>query len=207
MKAKDILAIGTVALGTATLTVLALWSPGLEAGAEDNVLAAKIAKPKLIADGVEMTLTAAGGQNFTMGEEPVYDLTAINTTGEPVTTTIQLSMTASSPRDINSRVARLPALLCRQEETLRLTANESKTIHLATRTKLPANSMIFVSLQRAESPAKALLAGSLVSSLMQTAHANMSGIVAMSFSTVTNAARTIVDGALPVKVALTRNGA
>jgi hypothetical protein len=206
MKAKDVLTIATVALGTATITVLTFWSPGLEAGNEDNPLAALIAKPKLVADGIEMTLATAEGRTFKAGEQPVFDLKAINTTGQHAATIIQLVMTASSPQDMNSRLVRPPAFLCRQEQTVTLTANETKVIRLSTGTKLPGNSMIHVSLQKAESPTKSLLSGSAVSSVLQAAESGPAGIVAMNFSTVTNAPQTLVREASPAQATSIRVG-
>jgi hypothetical protein len=97
MKTKDILTITTVALGTATLTVAAFWAGPIEAGGDADAASAKIAKPQLVSHGVEMTLAATGGRVFKAGDQPEFELTALNTTNQPASVSVCVTMTASSP--------------------------------------------------------------------------------------------------------------
>ena len=67
MKRKDLITIATVALGTATLTVTTFTAGPIGAGSDADTPAAKIAKPKFVSHGVEMTLVPAGNQVFKAG--------------------------------------------------------------------------------------------------------------------------------------------
>jgi len=184
MKAKDILTIASVACGTATLTVMLLWSASLEAGNEAETLSPTVVKPKLVSHGVEITLDAAGGQTFKAWEEPTFDLQAFNPTAEPVSVTVRLSMTAASPRDVMSRVIRLPSVLWQHKQTLALNPHETKTIPVSTRTKLPPNNLISVNLHAADSakiPSEST--ATAVRHAVNAAPASAPGILALSFST------------------------
>ena len=208
MKSNDVKTIVTVALSTATLTVVTFWCGPLEAGGEANVLPAQIAKPKLVSHGLEITLAAAEGQTLKGGDEPVFELTAVNPTGESASAAICVEMTASSPVDMLSRVPRRPAALWQQYLTLPLKPHETKVVTLPARTKLPVNSMIAVSLRESEAPPaaasvaaigdrgpklplreseppSAVAAGSLptVRSALPGAKAPQPGIAALNFST------------------------
>jgi hypothetical protein len=168
MKIKDILTITTVALGTATLTVAAFWAGPIEAGGDADAPPAKIAKPRLISRGVEMTLAPADGRVFKAGEAPEFELTALNTTNQPASVSVCVTMTSSSPADALSRVIRLPKVLWQQEQVVTLQPNETKVYSLCASTNLPPNSVISVSLREQD----------------QKAAPHPLGIVALSFSTV-----------------------
>lgn len=184
MKTKDLMTIATVALGTATLTVLAFWSDPLGAGNEGSVPATEIGKPKLVSHGVEMTLTAAESRTFKAGDEPRFELTAINTTGESATATICVEMTTSSPADMLSRVPRLPSALWRQDFTLPLKPNETQVVTIQAPAKLPPNSVIAVSLRESEPPqTKATTNSSTIQPAPRLGASRQPGIVAMNFST------------------------
>ena len=168
MKTKDILTITTVALGTATLTVAAFWAGPIEAGGDADAPTAKIAKSRFLSHGVEMTLAPAGGRVFKAGDQPEFELTALNPTNQPASVSICVSMTAASPADALSRVIRLPMVMWQQEQVVTLKPNETKVIALCASTNLPPNSVISVSL--GEPNEKAALI--------------RPGIEALSFSTV-----------------------
>jgi hypothetical protein len=171
----------SVAVSTATLTVVALWSVPLEAGKESEALTPKLEKPKLVAKGVEITLAHAGSGDAQAGDEPVFELAADNTTAEPAELTVQLVMTSMSPADAMSRVVRLPASLWECNQRLVLGPHEHKTLTLATRTKLPAKNIISVSLREA-GESKAGAGGELTTPLTQP---GTPGIAVLSFPTVT----------------------
>src|SRR5690242_4065323 len=115
MKSNDLLTIATVALGTAALTVTTLWTGPLEAGGETRLPGPELAKPRLVSHGVEMSLTTEGGRVFKAGEEPCFQLTAVNTNAAPVTTCVRLSVSCSSPMSAMSRVMAIPAVLWTEE--------------------------------------------------------------------------------------------
>lgn len=184
MKTKDLLTIATAALGTATLTVAFLASP-LMSGNDANPLAATIAKPKLAANGIEMTLASANGREFKAGEQPVFELRAVNTLNQPSDVAICAILSASAPVSRMSRLMPMPSVLWRQELALALGPNETKVLPLAARTNLPANSDISVSLSQVGQPGKATAAGNAgIASVAPLLPGGQPGIVAMRFSTV-----------------------
>jgi hypothetical protein len=167
MKTKDILTITTAALGTATLTVAAFWAGPIEAGSEADTPPSNIAKPRFVSRGVEMTLSATGGRVFQAGDQPEFELTALNTTDQPASASVCVSLTASSPGGELSRVIRLPAVVWQREQVVSLQPRETKVFALCASTNLPPNSVISVSLREQDQKA---VPGAL-------------GIVALSFST------------------------
>jgi hypothetical protein len=168
MKTKDILTITTVALGTATLTVGTFLAGPIAAGSDADTPPSNIAKSKFVSHGVELTLAPAGRRALKAGEQPEFELSALNTTNQPASVAVCVTMTASSPMDALSRVVRLPAVLWQQEQVVTLNPNETKVLALRCRTNLPRNSMINVALgEPGQKPAPF-----------------QPGIVALSFSTM-----------------------
>ncbi|MGA2541812.1 MAG: hypothetical protein ABSG78_09695 [Verrucomicrobiota bacterium] len=184
MKTKDLLIIATAALGTATLTVAFHASP-LISGNDANPLAATIAKPKLTANGIEMTLSAANGREFKAGDQPAFELQAVNTLGEPSEVAICATLSAFTVGSPMSRIGPIPSVLWHEELALKLGPNETKALTLAARTNLPANSSISVFLSQAGQTGKATAAGSPgIASAAPLMRGGLPGIVAMRFSTV-----------------------
>jgi len=146
MKTKDILTIVTVALGTATLTVAAFWAGPSEAGGDADAPPSKLDQARFLSHGVALTLAPAGGRVFKAGDQPEFELTALNTTPQPASASVCVTLTASSPADRFSRVARVPAALWQQEQVVTLQPKETKVLTLRAGRKLPPNSMISVSL-------------------------------------------------------------
>jgi hypothetical protein len=107
-------------------------------------------------------------------DQPEFELTALNTTDQPASVTVGITMTASSPVDALSRTVRLPLVLWQREELVKLSPKETKMLALCATTNLPPNSLISVML-REPGPKGAPVAP---------------GITALSFSTV-------APGALP----------
>jgi hypothetical protein len=146
MKTKDILTITTVALGTATLTVGTFLAGPIAAGSDADTPPSNIAKSKFVSHGVELTLAPAGGRALKAGDRPEFELTARNTTNQPASVSVCVTMTASSPMDALSRVIRLPTVLWQQEQIVTLNPDETKVLALCASTNLPPNSMISVAL-------------------------------------------------------------
>jgi hypothetical protein len=142
---KDILTITSVALTTATLTVLAFWSAPLEA--DNEAKAPTVAQPKLVANGIEMTLVAAEGKTLQVGDKPQFQLTAINTTTEPATTQVAVSLAAQDLRSMGGRTLSIPKRVWQQDSTLTLAPNEKTTITLSSDAQLPKDSMVSVVMQ------------------------------------------------------------
>ena len=167
MKTKDLVTIATAALGTATLTVVAFWAGPTDAGSDADTPPPKIAKSLLVSHGIELALAPAGGHTFEVGDQPEFELAALNTTNQPARVSICVTMTASAPADMLSRAERMPSVLWRQEQIVSLQPNETKVYTLCASTNLPAKSVISVSLQDLE----------------QKPFRVPAGIVALSFST------------------------
>jgi len=176
MKTKDLLTIATAALGTATLTVAAFWAGPIDAGNDADAPPAKLAKAKLVSHGVELTLAPTGGRTFQAGDQPEFELTALNTAGQVANLAICVTMNSTTVASAFARTPLLPKALWQQVQQLTLKPNETKVLTLCANTKLPVKSLISVSL-REEGP---------------KAGPSAPGIVALSFSTAAPAAQPVV---------------
>ena len=179
MKTKDALTIATAALGTATLTVAGFWAGSLDAGSEADAPPAKIARAHLVSRGVELALAAAGGRTFKAGDQPEFELTAVNTTDQPAEVDVGVTMTASAPASSMSRTIVMPWTLWQRQEWVSLGPNETKVLTLCASTNLPPNKVITVSLRKADAGAAPVLMG----------------VTALSFSTVVSEAAPVVASA------------
>ncbi len=147
MKTRDLLTVTTVAMGTAALTIATFWAGSIDAGGEPDQLPAKIIQPKLVTEGVELTLATAGGQTFKAGDEPTYELKAVNTTDKPADVAVRVAMTTSAPANPMSRVAIAPTPLWQSTQIVKLQPNETKVLTVASDKKLPAGQAVSVSLR------------------------------------------------------------
>lgn len=191
MKTNNLMTIIPVAIATASLTVMTFWSGALNAGGDGDQPAAQIAKPKLLAHGIEMTLATTDGRTFSAGQEPTFELTAVNTTAETATASVRIAMTASSPADQMSRVMRLPSSLWQHQQPLVLQPHETRVVSLAVPAKLPPNSSVAVSLEETSpTPATADSATPAARPVLLIPGAPQSGIVALNFSTAVPMAQT-----------------
>lgn len=187
MKTKDLLIITTVALSTATLTVAAFLGYSLEAGGDANKPTPTIAKPELVASGIEMTLETSAGREFKAGEAPSFDLRAMNTQDSLSEILVRLTMTATAPVSALSRMIPAPTKLWQEERTLTLGPNETKTFTFIANTNLPANRIISVSLLdvgQAKGVANANVAGAGAGPSTRPPGFLRQGIVALNFFTV-----------------------
>jgi hypothetical protein len=173
MNTKEILATATVALGTATLTVAVFFNNPLNADDTPG----QPAKPKLVVNNVELTLTAAGGRKFTAGDKPVFELCAVNTLDRPATARFKIAMSDFSARSALSRSPSAPAMLWEQPETLVLAPHETKRVELPTLTTLPASAAITVMLLNEEALVKPVATGKDVAIVTPPM------VTAMNFST------------------------
>ena len=147
MKKNDLMTIATIAMTTATLTVVNFWPATLEAGGNDATPPTRIDHPKLVSHGINLTLATPHGRTFGADDEAQLELTAANPTDQAATTSVAITVSASSPADRMSRVPRLPKALWQQNLPVALAPNETKTIAIAVPAKLPPHSMIAVSLR------------------------------------------------------------
>ncbi len=174
MTNNDLLNALGAAAAAAALTMTAFWPGTLDAG-DPQPIPAKIAQPKLVSHGVELTLASAVGSAFTAGEEPTFELAALNTNSTPAEIELHIAMSATAPADAMSRVVRTPAVLWQTDQALTLGPGENKKVMLTCGTKLPPMSVISVLLQEKRSGDRANLE---IGSVRST-----NSIVALSFST------------------------
>ena len=179
MKTRDLVTIASAALGTASLTVAAFWAGPLDAGSEADTPPAKLAKARLMTKGVELGLATADGRAFKAGEQPEFELTAVNTTDQPAEVGVAVTMTATAPASPMARTVLMPSLLWQREEIVRLEPKASKALTLRAGTNLPPNSVISVSLREPKAPVLPMLPG----------------VTALSFSTVAAKAAPMVASA------------
>lgn len=184
MKTKDLLTITAVALSTATLTVTTFLAGSLDAGTEADPLAAPIAKPKLVAHGVELTVAPADGRRFRTGDQPVFALHAVNTLDTSSQASVRITMHASAPVSPMSRAMPVPALLWQDLRLLTLQPGEIKTVTLPAETELPANCMISIALAEVDPLEKRSEAGdATIPSAAQLIPTTGRGVVVLNFST------------------------
>jgi hypothetical protein len=158
MKTNDLATIGAAALVTATLTVAIFLPASIEAGGDGDGLAAKIAQPKLVSHGVEITLTTVTNQTLKPGDKPVFELTLVNTTNGPADVAVRVAMTSMSPGGMVSRMGPMSQNLWEDQYTTTLKPNETKVVSLETNTRIPTNSTINVVLQSVDPTAPAVAA-------------------------------------------------
>lgn len=184
MKAQDLLQTTAVAMGTAILTVAAFLAAPLDAGNETNPIDATIPNPKLVSQGVEFTVAPVDGCGLKAGDQPEFELRAVNTSDTSSTVTIHLAMTGSAPVSPMSRMMPMPSLLWQHESTLTLRANESRSVPLVTKTDLPANTVVSVALSEVDPNNKTTVPNAAAATFVpQLMPARSGGVVVLSFST------------------------
>jgi len=99
-------------------------------------------------------------------------------------------MTGSSPADMMSRVPRMPTALWQQDQMLVLQPNETKVLTIPVPAKLPAKSMIGVSLLEAGPATATAEAANPGAQSPRRAGLARGGIVALRFATAVPAVQT-----------------
>jgi len=191
MNTKDLAIITTVALGTATLTVATFLGSTIEAGNDANPIAPAIARPELLAEGVKMTLVASSGCELKAGEPPAFDLQAINTLDKPAEVRVRLTMTAVAPTSPFSRMIAMPQELWHEDRAITLSPKGTTTLTFNATTNLPVNKLFSVSMLAIDSTATPEAignSGARANPSTQLLANSQSGVVGLSFSTVSKAA-------------------
>lgn len=179
MKTKNVMTIATTALGTATLTIMAFWAGPTDAGNDADAPPAKIAHARLVSRGVELGLAPASGRTFKAGDQPEFELTALNTTDQPASVSVGVTLTSTAPPNPLARVILMPSVLWEREQLVMLKAHETKVFALCANTNLPENRILSVSLRDLDPKAAPALAG----------------ITALSFSTAASGAASVMASA------------
>lgn len=145
MKCKDVLAVAAVAAVTMVFTLVAFGPSGVGAGDDVQAVKAEITRPKLASQGCEFTLKT-DKPAYQPGETPTFELSAANPTDKPVETAVWINVTASSPRDMLSRMPIMPKPIWIHETKLTLQPGETKTASVTADIILPAGQSIAITM-------------------------------------------------------------
>jgi hypothetical protein len=140
--ANNILIVAGVAVAT-TLLALALFLPTNLSAVDTPAPAAAIEQPTLTCDGVKLTVKSSAAI-YRAGEMAVLELTAVNTTGKPVTLTPALRMTSAARPSELSRAMPMPKQVWQTEQTLSLKPGEVRTVGLNPNVPLTGPSTVSV---------------------------------------------------------------
>lgn len=162
-----------VVVGTATLTVLVFGSNSMIAIDENEPIKPKIAVPSLKTHGANISLKVPEGVTYKTGDKPELELTAVNLEKKPKTVKINVEMQSTSVASLYSRLPSVSRPLWKNQQILVLQPGETKVFKLATKTALPLDSIVSVTL-------------SGDNSAHDTADTPLNSIHALSFSTGTN---------------------
>ena len=145
MKVKDILAVLGVAAATTAFTVVLLGPQRVGATGKVEGIKPTIAQPKLTTGKCVFSLKT-DKPSYQADEMPVFQIQATNPTEKPVETAVWVSMSSSSPASMLSRVMVLPKPLWTEKCLVKLKPGETKTISLASKTKLPAGQHVSITM-------------------------------------------------------------
>jgi hypothetical protein len=171
MKSEDISKMASAALVTLVITLAAFGPEFIGFGAadaanDDSGRSTRIENPKLVAGGVEMRLASRGNLTFKDGEEPVFELTAINTTDQAATVTVEASMTSTPKPPRLSRTPARPVALWQNPITISLGPRETKIFSESTQTTLPVDSRVDVYLRTVNTSSETLNSRSDLTTMM-----------------------------------------
>jgi hypothetical protein len=183
MKSKDLMTIGTVALGTAAVTVAAMLGGSMEAGNGPDGTTAQITHPTFLTHGVRVSVAPAEDRIWKAGDEPVFTLNAVNESQAPTTAVLKVSMTATAPAGYISRMVSMPAVQWQDTLTLSLKPGETRTMKLETHKALAPNKLFGVNVQDAAPVEK--LPGDTASAPVSKRAGSFYGMSLMTFSTST----------------------
>ena len=150
MKTKDLVAITTAAVATAALTVVVFSGASIEAGNDTAAAPPKFDQPKLTLHDVVLSLAPAHARVFQAGDQPVFELTAVNPTAQPATVAVCVAMTGTLQPSPMMRSLPMASLLWQGSQSLTLKPNETQTLSLPAPIALPPNQLIAVSLSDAD---------------------------------------------------------
>ena len=145
MRVKDILAVLGVAAATVAFTVVLLGPRRVGATGKAEGIKPTIAQPELTTQKCVFTLKT-DKPSYEAGEMPVLEVKASNPTDEPAEAAVWISMSSSGPALMISRVMVLPKPLWTEKCLVKLNPGETKTVTLATKTKLPAGQSVSITM-------------------------------------------------------------
>ena len=148
MRLKDLLAVLGVAAATMAFT-LALLGPGqVEATDPAPPIAPIIAQPELTIDGCVFALKA-DKESYQPGDKPALTVTATNPTGEPVETSVALSVSSQSMASMLSRrlMPSSPSDAWAKQCDVTLKPGETKTIEVTVEKPIEPGHIVTISMR------------------------------------------------------------
>jgi len=143
MKNSNLRKIITTALATASFTVTAFLLNTSQAD-RDPAPSPEVKTPRLTANGIEYTVTPATTNALRAGDKPVFIVKAVNTTAQPARHDFSLAMESSSPKNLMSRTPMMPNQIWKNDQTVTLAPNETKTFTVTSTVALSTNQFISV---------------------------------------------------------------
>jgi len=144
MTRRDLLSIGAAALAAFGLSMAVLLPRTLNAGDDQQKLAAKVAVPKLTVNGCEFSI--AGGEHLGAGQTPTFTLVAENKGEESQQVQLTVNMTHMQPSSPMSRSAPRPRSLWQTQRTITLGPGQRSEVSLESAAALPPAGNVMVTL-------------------------------------------------------------
>ena len=157
MRLRGVLVVMGTAAVTTAFTVSLFGPRGLIAVDTVGTIKPVIAQPRFASQGCEFVLKT-DKTGYEAGEQPALEVTASNSTDKAVTTTVWVNILASAPASLTSRMLPIPQTLWSHPCVFGLTPRESKTLTIASETKLPGGKNISITITDRQ---RAVLASSL----------------------------------------------
>jgi hypothetical protein len=126
MKLRNVLTVLGTAVVTAALTLalLAPWGGSVQAG---PAVHPTIAQPQLTSQGCAFTLKTDKA-TYEAGQSPAVEVTAVNPTDKPVSASVWVTVTSTTPTSRMSRMLPMPLTLWSHEYTFTLASDERKSL-------------------------------------------------------------------------------
>jgi len=145
VKAEHIKTIVTTAAATAAIALAALWPAFLNGADDGNAVTPSIKTPRFVQGTVEFTLALPDTQQtFKAGDEPAFDLVAVNTGDQPATAAVEAVMMSTTVPPPRSRTPGRQMTVWHEPLTVVLGPHETKTFKTETNTAVPDNSKMSI---------------------------------------------------------------
>jgi hypothetical protein len=141
MRRQGVLVVFGTAAVTTAFTVMLFAPRGVGAGDAVTRIKAMIAQPHFTSQGCVLVLKTDQVE-YEAGDRPTVEVKASNPTDKPVETTVWISISASAPASLMSRMLPVPRVLWSHSCVVSLKPGEAKTMSVTSDAKLPAGQNI-----------------------------------------------------------------
>ena len=148
MNRRYFLTVAACAAATCVLTV-AVFLPRELGAIDQNKLDPTIATPKLVVNGVELTLKSAGngdGAALAAGQKPALEIHAVNNTSDPASIQCAVAISYFQRGSEMSRMPMMPRNVWQSSRTIAVGPRQTVTVPLDVDKPLPAGGNIIVTL-------------------------------------------------------------